>query len=461
MPPNAALNVVILAAGQGTRMYSALPKVLHPLAGRPLLAHVIDAARALSPTKIIVVTGHRAELVREAVEAPDIVFVNQVPQHGTGHAVQQAQPEFVPSGKTLVLLGDVPLIRAETLKPLVEGADERVCMLTAVLDDPQGYGRVIRDAHHKINRVVEQKDATDAQRALREINTGIFAYPTARLGGWLNQLTNDNAAREYYITDVLAMAIRDRVPVEGVACADIVQVQGVNNKAQLAQLERAYQQRLASRLLEEGVSLTDPARFDVRGELQCGQDVAIDVGCIFEGRVKLGDGVRIGAYNVLRDVEIASGTQLLPFNHITQAVIGSNCIVGPYTRIRPGTALADEVHLGNFVEVKASQIGFGSKASHLSYIGDTSLGRNVNVGAGTITCNYDGANKHRTVIEDDVFIGSDTQFIAPVTVRRGATIAAGTTVTREVAADVLAISRVKQTVIEGWKRPVKIKKSEG
>ena len=456
-----SLNIVILAAGQGTRMNSALPKVLHQLAGRPLLAHVLDAARALSPAKIIVVTGHRAELVREAVAAPDIVFVDQVPQLGTGHAVQQAQSEFTPGGKTLVLLGDVPLIRAETLRPLVEGEVDRVSMLTAVLEDPHGYGRVVRDAQRTILCVVEQKDASDTQRAIGEINTGIFAYPTSRLGGWLEQLKNHNAAREYYITDVLPMAIRDGVPVEGVPCNDIAQVQGVNNKAQLAQLERAYQMRIASRLLEQGVSLADPARFDVRGDIQCGQDVSIDVGCVFEGSVKLGDGVRIGAYNVLRDVEIASGTQLLPFNHLTQAVIGSNCIVGPYTRIRPGTTLADEVHLGNFVEVKASQIGHGSKASHLSYIGDTSVGRNVNVGAGTITCNYDGANKHRTVIEDDVFIGSDTQFIAPVTVRRGATIAAGTTVTREVAADMLAISRVKQVAIEGWKRPVKLKKKEG
>ncbi len=452
------LNIVILAAGQGKRMVSDLPKVLHPLAGRPLLAHVLDAARALSPARIIVVTGHGAEQVRKAAAAPDIVFVNQQPQHGTGHAVQQAQEQLLPGGRTLVLLGDVPLIQAETLRPLAEGAADRVCMLTAMVDDADGYGRVVRDAGKQVQCVVEHKDASRAQLEIREINTGIFAYPTARLAGWLDRLDNNNAQGEYYLTDVLPMALKDHVNVEAVACADVTQVQGVNNRAQLAQLERAHQQRIAQRLLDGGVALIDPARFDVRGDLQCGTDVIIDVGCIFEGKVKLGNGVRIGAYNVLRDVDIAAGTELLPFNHITQAAIGSNCIVGPYTRIRPGTTLADEVHLGNFVEVKASQVGYGTKASHLSYIGDTTLGSRVNVGAGTITCNYDGANKHRTVIEDDVFIGSDTQFIAPVTVRRGATIAAGTTVTREVAADVLAISRVKQVVIEGWKRPVKSKK---
>lgn len=455
------LNVVILAAGQGKRMYSNLPKVLHPIAGRPLLAHVLDTARALSPARIIVVTGHEAEQVRAAVAAPDVVFVNQAPQHGTGHAVQQAHPELLPGGKTLVLLGDVPLIQPETLKPLLEGPINRVTMLTTELDDPHGYGRVIRDAHKKVKCVVEHKDATRAQLKVREINTGIFAYPTARLGGWLSKLKNNNAQNEYYITDVLPMAIKDRVPVDGISCGDTAQVQGINNRAQLAELERAYQLRIAERLLEAGVTLSDPARFDVRGQIECGRDVTIDVGCIFEGKVKLGDGARIGAYCVLKDVEIAATTQLLPFTHITQAVIGSNCIIGPYTRIRPGTTLADDVHLGNFVEVKASDVGFGTKASHLSYIGDTSLGRHVNVGAGTITCNYDGANKHRTVIEDDVFIGSDTQFIAPVTVRRGATIAAGTTVTKEVAENDLAISRVKQVSISGWKRPVKIKKKEG
>ena len=449
------LNIVILAAGEGKRMRSGLPKVLHVLAGRPLLAHVLDAARALSPAKIIVVTGHEAEMVRTAVAAPDLVFVNQSPQHGTGHALQQAQRKLMPGGKTLVLLGDVPLIQPETLKPLVEGVVNRVSMLTALLDDPQGYGRVVRDARHKVKCVVEHKDATKAQLKIHEINTGIFAYPTARLAAWLGRLKNNNAQSEYYITDVLPMAIKDRVPVEGVLCDEAAQVQGVNNRAQLAQLERLHQARTARRLLEQGVAIADPARFDVRGELHCGRDVAIDVGCIFEGRVRLGDGVRVNAYCVLRDVEIASGTRVEAFSHLAQAVVGANCRIGPYARLRPGAVLAEDVHIGNFVEVKASDIGAGSKASHLAYIGDTSVGRNVNVGAGTITCNYDGANKHRTIIEDDVFIGSDTQLIAPVTIRRGATIGAGSTISKDTPAEQLTLSRAKQVSLPGWKRPEK------
>lgn len=458
MATHPPLNVVILAAGLGKRMYSDLPKVLHHLAGRPLLAHVLDAARALSPAKIIVVTGHRAELVREAVAAPDIAFVNQSPQLGTGHAVQQAQSELVPGGKTLVLLGDVPLIQALTLKPLVEGPVNRVSMLTAMLDDATGYGRVVRDTRKKVKCVVEHKDASRAQLKIREVNTGIFAYPTAKLAGWLGKLKNNNAQQEYYITDLVPMALKDRIAVEGVACDDAAQVQGINNRAQLAELERIYQRRKALMLMEQGVAIADPARFDVRGELTCAKDVFIDVGCIFEGKVHLADSVRVGAHCVLRDVDVARDTQIEPYTHMVEARIGANCRIGPYSRVRPGTVLAQDVHIGNFVEVKASELGVGTKASHLSYIGDSSVGRNVNVGAGTITCNYDGANKHRTIIEDDVFIGSDTQLVAPVTVRRGATIGAGTTVTKEVAADDLAISRVKQMSISGWKRPVKIKK---
>ena len=449
------LNVVILAAGQGKRMHSGLPKVLHLLAGRPLLAHVLDAARALSPTKIIVVTGHEGARVRKAVAATDVVFVNQAPQLGTGHAVQQAQAEFVPGGKTLVLLGDVPLIVADTVKPLVESAVNRVSMLTALLDEPYGYGRVLRDASKQVKGVVEQKDGTPAQLRIREINTGIFAFPTTRLAGWLARLKNNNTQGEYYITDVLPMAIKDRVPVKGILCEEAAQVQGVNNRAQLAQMERLYQQRTALRLLEQGVALVDPARFDARGELHCGREVTIDVGCIFEGRVRLGDGVRVGAYCVLRDVDIAGGTFIEPYSHLVQAVVGANCHIGPYARLRPGTVLADEVHIGNFVEVKASDIGAGSKANHLTYIGDSSVGRNVNVGAGTITCNYDGVNKHRTVIEDDVFIGSNTQLVAPVTVRRGATIGAGSTISKEAPAEQLTLSRARQASITGWKRPEK------
>jgi len=455
MKSNANLNVVILAAGRGTRMQSDLPKVLHTLAGRPLLAHVLDAARALSPAKIIVVAGHKAELVHAAVAAPDVIFVNQSPQLGTGHAIQQAVPELAPGGKTLVLLGDVPLIQAQTLMPLVEGAANRVSMLTAILEDPHNYGRVVRDVRKKVKCIVEQKDAKRAQIKIHEINTGIFCYPTARLAGWLKQLKNNNKAAEYYITDVVPMAIKARVPVEGTVCSDAAQVEGINTRQQLARMEREYQRRLAATLLNTGITLADPARIDVRGELRCGKDVVIDVGCVFEGRVTLGDGVRIAPYCVLRDVDIASGTQVEAFSHLVQASIGANCRVGPFSRLRPGAQLAADVHIGNFVEVKASDIGAGSKASHLTYIGDSSVGRNVNIGAGTITCNYDGVNKHRTIIEDDVFIGSDTQLVAPVTVRRGATIGAGATITKEAPADQLTLSRAKQMSVPGWQRPVK------
>ena len=453
------LNIVILAAGLGKRMHSSLPKVLHTLAGRSLLAHVLDAARALSPHKIIVVAGHEAQRVRDAAAAGDVVFVNQSPQLGTGHAVQQALPELVPGGRTLVLLGDVPLIRAETLRPLIEGKVNRVAMLTAVLDDATGYGRVVRDGKKKVTRVVEHRDATAAQKKIREINTGIFAFPTHKLMQWLPKLDNKNSQSEFYITDLVPMALKARVPVEGVVCADVNQIHGVNSRLQLAQLDRVYQTHLAHTLLEAGVAIADPARFDVRGNLSCGRDVTIDVGCVFEGKITLGDGVRVGPYSVLKNVTVAAGTQIDAYCHLADATIGENCRIGPYARLRPGAELSEDVHIGNFVEVKASTIGAGSKANHLAYIGDSTVGRNVNIGAGTITCNYDGANKHRTIIEDDVFIGSDTQLVAPVTVRKGATIGAGATITKEVPANALAISRAKQIAIEGWQRPVKVRKA--
>ena len=453
------LNIVILAAGIGKRMHSSLPKVLHTLAGRSLLAHVLDAARALSPHKIIVVAGHEAQRVRDAAAAGDVVFVNQSPQLGTGHAVQQALPELVPGGRTLVLLGDVPLIRAETLRPLIEGKVNCVTMLTAVLVDATGYGRVVRDGKKKVTRVVEHRDATAAQKKIREINTGIFAFPTDKLTQWLPKLDNKNSQNEFYITDLVPMALKARVPVEAVVCADVNQIHGVNSRLQLAQLDRVYQTHLAHALLEAGVAIADPARFDVRGNLSCGRDVTIDVGCVFEGKITLGDGVRVGPYSVLKNVTVAAGTQIDAYCHLADATIGENCRIGPYARLRPGAELSEDVHIGNFVEVKASTIGAGSKANHLAYIGDSTVGRNVNVGAGTITCNYDGANKHRTIIEDDVFIGSDTQLVAPVTVRKGATIGAGATITKEVPANALAISRAKQIAIEGWQRPVKVRKA--
>jgi len=452
-----SLNVVILAAGQGKRMVSRRPKVLHALAGRTLISHVIATARALQAGRICVVYGHGGEQVPQAVAAPDIVFAKQEPQLGTGHALQQALPHLGKSATTLVLYGDVPLVRPETLRAMIEGRGEQVAVLTAEPDDPAGYGRIVRDKKGQVAKIVEEKDASAAQRKIREVNTGIMALPTARLADWLARLKNHNSQGEYYLTDVVALARADRVVVAAVPAGDAWQILGVNSKAQLAQIERIYQWQYAMRLLEQGATLADPMRLDVRGELSCGTDVSIDVNCVFEGSVTLGHGVEIGAHCILKNVEIGDGTRIEPFTHIDQAVIGSGCRIGPYARIRPGTRLAEDVHVGNFVEIKASDIAAHSKANHLAYVGDTTVGRNVNIGAGTITCNYDGANKHRTVIEDDVFIGSDTQLVAPVTVRRGATIGAGSTITQEAPAGELTLSRATQVTIAGWKRPRKTK----
>jgi bifunctional UDP-N-acetylglucosamine pyrophosphorylase/glucosamine-1-phosphate N-acetyltransferase len=449
------LNVVILAAGQGKRMHSRLPKVLHPLAGRPLIEHVIAAARALSPARIAIVYGHGGELVRDALTGSELAFARQEPQLGTGHALQQALSSLTDAARTVVLYGDVPLTRVDTLRALVDTTHDSVAVLTANLDDPKGYGRIVRDAHGQVRGIVEEKDATAEERLIREVNTGLMALPTARIAGWLSQLRNDNAQQEYYLTDVVELALRDGVPVSTVSVADAWETLGVNSRAQLATLERIYQQNEAGRLLDAGVALADPARVDVRGSLTCGRDVRIDVNCVFEGDVHLADGAEIGANCVLRNANVGADTRVEPFSHIDGAAIGQRCRIGPYARLRPGAQLAEDVHIGNFVEVKASDIAAGSKANHLAYIGDSSIGRNVNVGAGTITCNYDGANKHRTIIEDDVSIGSDTQLVAPVVVRRGATVGAGATITREVPAGTLALSRAKQTTIEGWQRPRK------
>ncbi|HWI12719.1 MAG TPA: bifunctional UDP-N-acetylglucosamine diphosphorylase/glucosamine-1-phosphate N-acetyltransferase GlmU [Burkholderiales bacterium] len=450
-----APNVVVLAAGQGKRMHSDLPKVLHPLAGQPMLAHVIATARALQAERIVVVYGHGGAQVKDAMHEPDLVFALQEPQLGTGHALQQAVPHLGASGATLVLYGDVPLISAGTLRKLIDAAGSGVAILSAELEQPTGYGRVLRDARGLVEGIVEERDATDAQRAIREVNTGFMVLPTSRLAGWLGQLSNRNAQGEYYLTDLVAIARRENVPVAAVIATDPCETMGVNSKAQLAQLERIYQMRYAARLMEQGVTLRDPSRIDVRGHLACGRDVQIDVNCVFEGDVTLEAGADIGPHCVLKNVRVGPGTRIEAYSHIDGAHIGSRCRIGPYARLRPGTELAEDVHIGNFVEVKASAIAAGSKANHLAYVGDSTVGRNVNVGAGTITCNYDGANKHRTVIEDDVFIGSDTQLVAPVVVRRGATIAAGSTITREVPPDQLTLSRVKQVSVEGWKRPVK------
>ena len=450
------MNVVILAAGQGKRMHSDLPKVLHPLAGRPLLAHVVATARSLKPGVICIVYGHGGERVRETIAQPDLVWARQEPQLGTGHALAQALPHLNPRTPTLVLYGDVPLIRAETLKTLAQAAGKGVALLTVELDDAHGYGRIVR-SRGAVRRIVEEKDATKAERALREINTGIMVLPTARLKAWLAGLSNKNAQQEYYLTDVVAAAVADKVAVSSAAPAAIAETLGVNSKAQLAELERFFQRQTAAALMQHGATLADPARIDVRGSLVCGRDVAIDVNCVFEGEVALGEGVSVGANCVLRNVKVATGTRIEPFCHIDDADIGARCRIGPYARLRPGTTLAEEVHIGNFVEVKASQIAARSKANHLAYVGDTTVGRDVNIGAGTITCNYDGANKHRTIIEDDVHIGSDTQLVAPVRVGKGATLGAGTTLTKDAPEGALTISRAKQITIPGWTRPVKKK----
>ncbi|MFS8973712.1 bifunctional UDP-N-acetylglucosamine diphosphorylase/glucosamine-1-phosphate N-acetyltransferase GlmU [Cupriavidus necator] len=450
------MNIVILAAGMGKRMYSDLPKVLHPVAGRPMLAHVLDTARALSPSRLVVVVGHGAERVREAVAADDVAFAEQAQQLGTGHAVMQALPLLDDSHPTLVLYGDVPLTTAATLKALVtEAGTQRFGVLTVEMPDPTGYGRIVRDAAGSIVRIVEQKDATEAVKAIREINTGIIVCPTGHLRKWLSTLRNDNAQGEYYLTDTVERAATEGVEIVSAQPAAIWETLGVNSKLQLAEVERIHQGNQARRLLEAGVTLLDPARIDVRGELTCGRDVTIDVGCVFEGRVHLEDGARIGANCVIRNSTVGAGAQVHPFCHIDEAKIGPAGRIGPYARLRPGTELGEDVHIGNFVEVKNAQVAAHSKANHLAYVGDATVGSRVNIGAGTITCNYDGVNKHRTVIEDDVFIGSDTQLVAPVTVRRGATLGAGTTLTKEAPADKLTLSRARQLTIDAWQRPVK------
>jgi bifunctional UDP-N-acetylglucosamine pyrophosphorylase/glucosamine-1-phosphate N-acetyltransferase len=450
------LNVVILAAGLGKRMRSSLPKVLHPVGGKPLLAHVLDTARSLSPRRLCVVYGHGGEAVPKALAAPDITWVLQEPQLGTGHAVQQALPHLERKGLTLVLYGDVPLTSRKTLEAVIAGAGPRALgLLTVNLDNPHGYGRIVRNKSRAVTAIVEEKDASAAQRRIREVNTGILAVPSDALHDWLHKLDNRNAQGEYYLTDIIAMAVKAKYKVRTAQPAEVWETLGVNSKTQLAQLERVWQGRQAERLLEQGVTLADPARLDIRGELNVGRDVVIDVGCVFEGKVVLGDGVRVGAYCVLRDATLGPGTEVLPYSHLDGCAAGSGCRIGPYARLRPGTVLADDVHVGNFVEVKNSRIAAHSKANHLSYVGDATVGRDVNIGAGTITCNYDGANKHRTVIEDDVFIGSDTALVAPVTVGKGATIGAGSTVTEDAPAGQLTLARARQVTISSWQRPKK------
>ncbi|MBI3431716.1 MAG: bifunctional UDP-N-acetylglucosamine diphosphorylase/glucosamine-1-phosphate N-acetyltransferase GlmU [Hydrogenophilales bacterium] len=453
------LEILILAAGKGTRMRSDLPKVLHKLAGKPLLGHVVDTVHELGAAQTCVVYGFGGEAVPQAMADDKLTFVLQAEQHGTGHAVKQALPWLSDDSVTLVLYGDVPLTHTSTLRPLVAAAQAgKLGLLTVNLAHPDGYGRIVRDAEGRVRRIVEHKDATPAERAIHEVNTGILAVATRHLRQWIDELKNDNAQGEYYLTDIIALAVRDGVTVETHQPKFEWEVLGVNSKAQLAELERIHQNEIAQALLDAGVTLLDPARLDVRGALRCGRDVTIDVNCVFEGQVELGDGVQVGANCVLRNVTVAAGTRIDAFTLIDDAVIGEVNRLGPFSRIRPGTTLARDVHVGNFVEIKNSQIDDGSKINHLSYVGDTTMGKRVNIGAGTITCNYDGANKHHTVIEDEVFVGSDTQLVAPITVGKGATLGAGTTLTKDAPAGELTLSRAKQLTISGWKRPVKQKK---
>ncbi len=454
------LHVVILAAGQGKRMRSALPKVLHRIAGRPLLAHVIDAARALRPDRIYVVYGHGGERVRAEFEGAPLEWIEQARQLGTGHALMQALPRIPRAATVLVLNGDVPLVRSDTLRRLTRAAGKGLAIATSDLSDPRGYGRVVRQtaegkAPGRVLRIVEERDATPKERAIREWYAGFLAGNASRLAGWLAKVANRNAQREYYLTDVIGIAAAARAPVTAVKAADRMEVAGVNSREELAIVERAYQNAQAKKLLAAGAQLADLWRVDVRGELACGEDVSIDVNCVFEGRVRLGDRVTIGPNCVLRDVTIAADTEVLAFSLLQDATVGAGCRIGPYARLRPGAKLDDEVHIGNFVEVKASRIGKGSKANHLAYLGDAEIGSGVNVGAGTITCNYDGSAKHRTVIEDGCFIGSDATLVAPVRIAKGSYIGAGSTISKDTPPGQLTVARAKQVSVPRWTPPAK------
>jgi len=452
------LSIVILAAGKGSRMKSNRPKVIHRLAGKPLVQQVIDSCRHLDPEQIVVVVGHEAEQVRETLAGADCLFVEQREQLGTGHAVQQALPAVTPGNDLLVLYGDVPLIRAQTLQQLRQQAAEHgsvVCLLSFIAEDPTGYGRIVRDETGSVTAIVEEKDASDDIRRIRESNSGILMLRGDQAAALLAALDNDNAQQEYYLTDTVRHAVARQLPVHAVICDDEEELLGVNNQRQLARLEAILRRRRADALMDAGVKLADPRRVDIRGELRCGMDVEIDVNCVFEGSVELGDGVRIGANCHLKNVRIAAGSELLPNCVLEDCVLGTGNSIGPFARIRPGTETADAVKVGNFVEIKKSRIGRGSKVNHLAYVGDTEMGERVNVGAGAITCNYDGAYKHQTIIGDDVFVGSDVQLVAPVRIGSGATIGAGATITRDAPAGELTLSRAKQTTIKGWKRPSK------
>ena len=462
------VDVVIMAAGKGTRMKSLRPKVLHRLAGKPLVNHVIDCATRLQARRAVVITGHQAEQVEAALaplaaSALPLQFVRQMPQLGTGHAVQQAVPVLDDDGVTLVLSGDVPLTQADTLHALLQVCDgQHLALLTLDLPDPTGYGRIVRGPGEVVQAIVEHKDASEEQRRITEIYSGIMAVPTRLLRGWLARLDNQNAQGEYYLTDIVKFAVADGLPVLAHRIHDALQVAGINSPAQLAELERAHQRRVADALLEQGVRLADPARLDVRGALICGQDVEIDINCVFEGAVSLGDGVRIGAHCVVANAQIAAGAVIHPFTHIDGeklgVTVGAGALIGPFARLRPGAELGADVHIGNFVEVKNSTLAAGAKANHLAYLGDATVGERVNYGAGSITANYDGANKHRTVIEADVHIGSNCVLVAPVTIGAGGTVGGGSTITKDTPAGALSVARGKQLSVPNWARPQKAPK---
>lgn len=450
------LNVVILAAGMGKRMQSDLPKVLHALSGKTMLDHVLQTASQLEPGKVVVVVGHGAQQVRNCfAERPGLAFAEQSPQLGTGHAVQQAIPllDENSNGVTLILYGDVPLVQPDTLKRLLKVRANGLALLTENLADPSGYGRIVRDSSGKVVSIVEHKDANPQQLEITEVNTGILAAPTAALKQWLARINNNNAQGEYYLTDIISLAVADGISINTANPKYGWETLGVNTRQQQAQLERAWQAEQANRLMDQGVTLADPSRLDVRGSLECGRDVFIDVGCVFEGNVQLADGAHIGPHCVIKNTTIGAGAKIEAFSHLDNAVVGNTATVGPYARLRPGSALGNGAHIGNFVEIKNSVFGANSKASHLAYIGDATIGNRVNIGAGTITCNYDGVNKNQTIIEDDAFIGSDTQLVAPVRVEKGATIGAGTTLTETAPEGRLTLSRVQQKTIFGWTRP--------
>jgi bifunctional UDP-N-acetylglucosamine pyrophosphorylase/glucosamine-1-phosphate N-acetyltransferase len=461
------IDVVIMAAGKGTRMKSALPKVLHHLGGRALLQHVLDTAASLQARKAVVITGHGADAVEVACQSTAnfaLEFARQVPQLGTGHAVQQALPHLADDGIVVVLSGDVPLTQADTLFHLIAaGGGNKLALLTLEMPDPSGYGRILRGSDGSVQAIVEQKDATEAQLKIHEVYSGIMAVPAVALKRWLARLKNDNAQKEYYLTDIVRFAVADGEPVVAHKITDAVQVAGVNSPVQLAQLERAYQLGVAHRLMEEGVRLADPARLDVRGDLSCAHDVSIDVNCVFMGQVNLGEGVRIGANCVIANAVIEAGAVIHPFTHIDGeklgVTVGAGSLIGPFARLRPGARLAAEVHVGNFVEVKNTTMAKGSKANHLAYLGDATVGERVNFGAGSITANYDGSNKHRTVIEADVHVGSNCVLIAPVTLGAGGTVGGGSTITQDTPPGALSIARGRQVTVANWTRPSKAPKA--